>query len=86
MLKKIKTLSDLLNIENQKKDFDGDVSCILKIIKEESGLDLKNKNIFIKNNNLKIIVSSNIKFIILMHLEKISKKIKSLNKGFILEL
>ena len=86
MLKKINTLSDLLSIENQKKDFDNDVRDILKIIKEESGLVLEKKNIFIKNNNLKIKVSSNIKFVILIHLGNISQKVKSLNKGFILEL
>lgn len=86
MIKNVNSLSDLLNFEHQKKNFDNDVSQILKIIKEESDLDLENKNIFIKNNNLKIKASSSVKFVRLLHLNKINQKIKNLNKGFILEL
>ena len=86
MIKNVNSLSDLLNFERQKKTFDNDVAQILKIIKEESGLDLDSKYIFIKNNNLKIKASSSIKFIILLHINHINQKIKSINKDFILEL
>lgn len=86
MLKNTNSLSDLLNFENQKKTFDNDVGKILKVIKEESNLDLESKNIFIKNNNLKIKASSSIKFVILLHIKQINQKLKSINKDFILEL
>ncbi len=86
MLKNVNSLSDLLNFENQKKTFDNDVGKILKIIKEESKLELESKNIFIKNNNLKIKASSSIKFVILLHLAQINQRIKLINKDFILEL
>ena len=86
MLKKIDNLHDLLNLKNQKNDFDAEVQSVLKIIKDETNLELDRTNIFIKNNNLKIKASSSIKFVMLLHLEKINQKIKSLNKNFILEL
>ena len=86
MLKNVNSLSELLNLEHQKKDFDNQIDSILKIIKVETNLDLKNGNIFIKNNNLKIKASSSIKFIILLHLTQINQKIKLINKDFILEL
>ncbi len=90
MLKNIKDLSNLIKLENQldikKNASDQIIYDVLKIINEESGLKIKEKDILIKNNILKIKSSSNIKFIILMHLEKINKKIKNLNPCFILEL
>lgn len=86
MLKNTNSLSDLLNFEKQKKTFDNDVGDILKIIKEESNVDLESKNIFIKNNNLKIKASSGVRFVILLHIKQINQKIKSINKDFILEL
>jgi len=86
MLKKIDNLHDLLNLKNQKNDFDADVQSILKILKDEAGLDLESKNIFIKNNNLKIKASSGVMFVVLLHLDKINQRIASLNKNFILEL
>ena len=86
MFKSTNSLSDLINFEHQKKAFDTDVNKILKIIKEETNLDIESKNIFIKNNLLKIKSSSNIKFVIIKHLSRINQKIKSINKDFILEL
>jgi len=86
MIKNVNSLSDLLNFEHQKKTFDNDVARILQIIKEESSLALESKNIFIKNNNLKIKASSSIKFVILLHINRINQKLKSINPNFILEL
>ena len=86
MIKNVDTLSDLINFENQKKTFDRSVDKIIKIIKDQTGVDLESKNIFIKNNNLKIKASSNIRFIILLHINQINLQIKSINKDFILEL
>ena len=86
MLKNVNSLSDLLNFDHQKKTFNSHVNTILKIIKEETDIDLEDKNIYIKNNIFKIKVSSNIKFVILLHLTQINQKIKTVYKDFILEL
>lgn len=83
MLKNIKDLSGLIKIDNQ---FGNVVSGVLKIIKNESGLMLQEKDIYINKNILKIKLSSNIRFVILLHLKNINKNIKDSNLGFILEV
>ena len=92
MLKNIKDLSNLIKLENQlditKSSSDQIIYAVLKIINEESGLKIKEKDILNNNNNniFKIKLNSNKRFIILMHLEKINKKIKNLNSSLTLEL
>jgi uncharacterized FlgJ-related protein len=86
MLKNIKDLSDLIKIENIENNSDNFLPTILKIIEEETGLVLKEKDMFIKKNILKIKSSSNTRFIILLYLKNINKKIKDSNQNFILEL
>jgi len=86
MLKNIKDLSDLIKIENIENNSDNFLPTILKIIEKETGLVLKRKDVFFKKNILKTKLSSNIKFIIFLHLKNINKKIKNLNQNFILEL
>lgn len=86
MLKNIKDLSDLIKLDNH-KDLSSDILVdVLNIIKKESGLVLKEKDILIKKNILKVKSNSNIKFILLLHIKNINKNIKDLNQGFILEL
>ncbi len=90
MLKNIKDLSNLIKLENQlditKSASDQIIYAVLKIINEESGLKIKEKDILNNNNIFKIKLNSNKRFIILMHLEKINKKIKNLNSSLTLEL
>jgi hypothetical protein len=86
MIKDLKKISDLLKIEDKKNDFDSDISNILIILEEEIKVSLVKGNIFIKKNIIKIKTISNIRFLILLKFEKINNRIKSLNKGFILEL
>jgi hypothetical protein len=86
MIHNIKKISDLLKIEDQRRDFDKDIFSIIDIIKKELNLDLNKKNIFIKNNVVKIKTISNIRFLILLKFDKINNEIKSLNKTLILEL
>jgi hypothetical protein len=90
MLKNIKDLSSLIKIDNQldgqKKDLIDIIFETLRIIKNESGVVLQEKNILIKKNILKIKSDSNNRFIIFLHIKKINKNLKDLNSGFILEL
>jgi hypothetical protein len=86
MLKNIKDLSNLIKIDNQKDVFNDVVFDILKIIKNESSISLKEKDIFLKRNVLKIKSNSNNRFIIFLHMKEINKSIKDLNQNLILEL
>lgn len=86
MVQNIKKLSDFLNIEFQKDSFDKDVVAVLKIIKDEAGLDLKGEDIFIKNNIIKVKTTSNVRFVVLLNLDRINARLKNLDKGFSLEL
>ena len=86
MLKNIKDLSNLIKLDNQNYVNESIVFNVLKIIKEEVGLILEEKDIKINKNILKIKSNSNKKFVIFLSLEKINRKINNLNQGFILEL
>jgi hypothetical protein len=86
MVQNIKKLSDFLNIEFQKDSFDKDVTAVLKIIKDEAGIELKNEELFIKKNIVKVKTTSNIRFVVLLNLDRINARLKNLDKGFSLEL
>lgn len=85
-MKNIKDLSNILNLNNQKKDFDNLVEGVVDIIKKNTKVLLNKKEVFIKNNIIKIKTNSNKKFVIFLHLEKINKEISFLDKGFIVEV
>jgi len=85
-MKNFKDLSDILNIKNQKKDFDIDINNILNIFKKTIDLDLDKKDIYIKGNIIKIKTNSDKKFVIFLNLNKLNQEINLLNKGFIIEL
>lgn len=86
MVENIRKISDLLKINNYQQSFDKDVDNVINVIKHETGLSLLKKDIFIKGNVVKIKTISNIRFLILLNLNKINKGLLSSNKGFILEL
>jgi hypothetical protein len=86
MIKDIKKISDLLKLEDQKKDFNKDLLSIINIIKQKTGIVLEYSDIFIKNNIVKIKTISNIRFFIFLNLKEINKELFLLNKNFILEL
>ena len=88
----MKKISDILNNKNisdfgiQKNDFDRDVEDILKVIYQESKITLEKDDILIRNTSIKIKQSSNIRFMVLLHLQKINSGLKNLGKNFTLEL
>ena len=88
----MKKISDILNNKNisdfgiQKNDFDRDVEDILKVIYQESKITLEKDDILIRNTSIKIKQSSNIRFMVLLHLQKINSGLKNFGKNFTLEL
>lgn len=87
MLKKTSDIYDLLNIKNEKKDFDQDVESLIKIIGEECGVVLKKSDLLIKKDIVKIKTSSNNKFVMLLNINKINIAINQVfEKKLTLEL
>ena len=85
-MKNIKDLSNILDIKNQKKDFDKLINDILNIIKNNTSIDIYNNEIFLNKNKIKIKTNSNKKFVLFLNLNKLNQSLKSLNKDIILEL
>lgn len=89
MIKSIKDLSNLIKIDtdqNNQEYKEKTVFCLLSIIKKETGINIKEEDIIIKKNILKIKTNSNIRFIILLHLDIIKSEFLKMNQDFILEL
>ncbi len=85
-MKDLKNLADLLNINNQKKDFDSTQKLIIDIIKDITGVNLNKDEVIIKNNVVKIKTDSNKKFIIFLNFDKLTNNLSNLKSKFILEL
>ncbi len=85
-MKNIKDLSNILDIKNQKKDFDKLIDNILNIIKNNTSIDIYSNEIFLNKNKIKIKTNSNKKFVLFLNLNKLNQSLKSLNKDIILEL
>ncbi len=85
-MKNIKDLSNILDIKNQKKDFDKLINDILNIIKNNTSIDIYSNEIFLNKNKIKIKTNSNKKFVLFLNLNKLNQSLKSLNKDIILEL
>ncbi len=66
-MKNIKELSEILNIKNQKKEFDLLVDSFILFIKKETDLIIKKEEICIKNNIIKIKTNSNKKFVLFIN-------------------
>ncbi len=81
-----KDLNKISGLINQKQDFDKDLQNVLDIIQEETNLKIDQKEILVKKNIYKIKSDSNIRFLILLRLDKINKRVKDLNSSFILEM
>ena len=88
MVKDIKNILDGLKTNDQKKSFDKIVNIVIEVIKNNTNILLKNKDLYVKDNIIKIKTSSNIRFLILLNLKKINKEISSLlpNNIFFIEL
>lgn len=85
-MKKVSEIFDINNLLNQKKDFDDNIINIIDIIKQETGIDLDQKNILINKNTIKIKTNSDIRFIIFLNINNIKLKIKKLNIFLNIEL
>ena len=86
MIKNLGDISNILNIKNQKKDFDINIENILNILNKDYSLNLNKQNILLKNNIIKIKTNSDKKFVLFMNFSNINNKLKAINKDFILEL
>ncbi len=87
MLDNIKNISDLINFDNKKKDFDNNILNIINLIKDKTGIILNKNNIIIKNNNVINIKSdSNIRFYVYLNLNSIKDGLKDINNNLIIEL
>ena len=86
MLNNIKDISDLINLDNKKSDFDKKILNIIDIIKGKTGLILNKNNIVIKNNNIiNIKHDSNIRFYIYLNLNSINKALKDYDSSLNIE-
>ncbi len=79
MLKKTNNIDDIIKILDQKKDFDNIKKNIVMLFKQDFNILIKEENIILSNNVLKIKTSSNNKFLIYLNLLKINNKLKTLN-------
>ena len=88
MVKDIKNLSNLLNLNNDKnrKDFDKKIDNVLNILNKDFQFSFEKKDIFIKNNIIKIKTNSDIKFVLFLNINDINKKLSLLEDKLILEL
>lgn len=86
MIKSVKDLSNLINIDIDNKKQEDIIFYLLNVIKKETGLILKQENIFIKKKILKMKTNSNIRFLIYLNLNNILNEFNKNNQNFILEL